>query len=327
MESIGNDERMLINYVLGDLPDDERNAVEERFFGDELFYQNLLLVEDDLIYDYFRGALGANDRRRFESRLKTSPGWRTKVEAITALMEAIDAVPGAEPVRAKPPGERSSFLTALVLPLLRSPSFGLAAAAGLLISIAGAAYFVNQTRELRSEVAVLTEERQQQTRESTSRAEQLQGRIAELEERESALGRELEREKELRAAAEKPSRIPQVGSDSAIATFMLLPGLVRDRDEPERLAIPSAIQRVRLTLDLEGDERYRTFRAELRTAGGRLLSSQPGLSTPIPGGRGVRLVLPASILSNGEYEITLLGSKGNGQFETVRYYYFQVARR
>lgn len=327
METIGNDERMLINYILGDLSDDQRNAIEERFFGDELFYQNLLLVEDDLIYDYFRGALGTNERHRFEARMKESPAWRRKVEAVTALMEAIDAVPLAEPVRTKLPNERKSFWAALVLPVLSSPSFGLAAAAGLLVSIAGAAYFVNQTRELRNEVAVLTGERQQQTSESTTRAGQLQGRIAELENRESALGRELERERELRVAAEKPARLPPVGRDSAIATFMLLPGLVRDRDEPERLAISSAIQRVKLTLDLEGDERYRTFRAELRTAGGRLLSSQPGLSTPIPGGQGVTVMLPARILSDGEYEITLLGSKGKGQFETVRYYYFQVARR
>ncbi len=327
MESISKDERMLVNYVLGDLSEEERDTVEERFFGDELFYQNLLLVEDDLIYDYFRGALGTNDRRRFEARMKASPGWRSKVKAVTALMEAIDATPEAEPVFTKPPSERNSFWTALVLPVLRSPSFGLAAAAGLLISIAGAAYFVNQSRALRNEVAALKEERQQQTRESSASTEQLQGRIAELEDRETALGRELEREKQLRSESAEQIPTPRSGRDSAIATFMLLPGLVRDRDEPERLAIPAGIRRVRLTLDLEGDDRYRTFRAELRSAGGTLLSSQPALSTPIPGGRGVRLVLPASILSDGEYEITLLGSKGKEQFEIVRYYYFMVARR
>jgi len=38
------------------------------------------------------------------------------------------------------------------------------------------------------------------------------------------------------------------------------------------------------------------------------------------------VTIPAALLINGEYEITLRGSKGE-QFEIFRYYYFIAIRR
>jgi hypothetical protein len=39
------------------------------------------------------------------------------------------------------------------------------------------------------------------------------------------------------------------------------------------------------------------------------------------------LSLPARTLAGGEYEVTLLGARGDGSFETLRYYYFLAMRQ
>jgi hypothetical protein len=154
-------------------------------------------------------------------------------------------------------------------------------------------------------------------------------RIGELEEREGGLAARLEAEKQLRAEAEQQARNLERRREAATASFVLLPGLLRRGDEePDKLVVPKGVTKVELKLDLEGDVSYSSFRAELRTAGGNLLRSEIVPSAAVtPGGTVVRLMIPAGILSNGEYEITLMGRRENGPLETVRYYYFLVLRR
>jgi hypothetical protein len=340
MSSRTSDEAMLVDFVLDDLSEEQREQVEERFFTDDLFYQNLLLVEDDLIYDYFRGALEPDLRAKFEKRLNASPGWKQKVDAVMALMEQVDGIASREPVVQRRPGgafapplgptasghqPSSPWIAALAT--IRSPAFGLAAAAAmLLIALAGGIYGLRERARLGDEVAQLERGREEDRAKTREREEEMRGRITALEERERNLAREVEAERRRRSETEQAAA-NQRSSDLSVASFLLLPGLVRGSDEPERVLIPEWARRVELRLDLERDTTYRRFRAELRTGSGRLLWSGP-VHPPVAGESApVVLSLPARTLAGGEYEVTLLGARGDGSFETLRYYYFLAMRQ
>ena len=96
---------------------------------------------------------------------------------------------------------------------------------------------------------------------------------------------------------------------SQIATFILSPGLTRGTDEPEKLIISAAARSIQLQLDVEREEDYQSFVAEIRTARGNLAWSASGLAVKRTSyGRAVFLTIPARLISNREYEVALKGA-------------------
>jgi hypothetical protein len=116
-------------------------------------------------------------------------------------------------------------------------------------------------------------------------------------------------------------------SEPVVATFILSPGLTRSGGREPRLAVPSGADSVRLQLDLEATLSYRSFRADLRTVAGAIAWSQDRLQAESTDyGRAVPVALPASVLPEGAYELTLRGLRDDGRFEDAASYYFRIGR-
>lgn len=325
MEIKSEDDQLMTRYLLGDISEDDRDRIEERFFADESYYQNLLLAEDDLIYDYLRGALRPDQHKKIESRRAVSVALNRKVRAVESLMH-IDVASICDETsitEASPPGWRQTIAGLFVF---RKPAIGLAVASALLIASAGY-YLVTETGRLRTEIARIEAERETERLDALEVERRMRREIDEMQLRSEILSSETERQKQLRAEAQEDVRRLR-SNHSTVASFILMPGITRGRDEPERLVIPKGIRRVEFKLDLEGEEKHNSFRVELRTTGGNLMWSQVIRSaSETASGKTVAVRLPASILINGEYEITLLGSTGAEAFETVYYYYFIAMKR
>jgi hypothetical protein len=57
---------VLERYLLGEVSDDERSEIEQGYFADDAFFDQLLDVQNDLVDSYVRGTLPPADRKRFE---------------------------------------------------------------------------------------------------------------------------------------------------------------------------------------------------------------------------------------------------------------------
>jgi len=57
-----DDDKSIRKYLLGELAPEAAKPLEERLLGDENFAEQVLLVEDEMIEDYARGALGSDGR-------------------------------------------------------------------------------------------------------------------------------------------------------------------------------------------------------------------------------------------------------------------------
>lgn len=68
-----SDENQIRRYLLGESSPSESEQIEERLFTDDEFVELLLLCEDELIDDYARGLLPANERELFEKNFSFSP--------------------------------------------------------------------------------------------------------------------------------------------------------------------------------------------------------------------------------------------------------------
>jgi Sec-independent protein translocase protein TatA len=94
-------------YLLGELPEDDLVRLEELLFADDAYYEQLLIVEDELRYDYAQGLLDPERRERFEKRLAASPDGRQTLAFAAAFGFALSAVsalpePELEPAQAAP---------------------------------------------------------------------------------------------------------------------------------------------------------------------------------------------------------------------------------
>lgn len=57
----------VVQYLLGELPDDEQSRYEEAYLTDDAVFAQLLAIEQELIDRYVCGALPASQRAHFES--------------------------------------------------------------------------------------------------------------------------------------------------------------------------------------------------------------------------------------------------------------------
>ena len=105
MEASPTDHERIKDYLLGRIPEEEDAEVGARLLTDHQFYEELSIVEDELIDRYLGGTLSDSDRESFESHFVSSYERQQKVRFARALRKRVLVTETARLV--SPP--RSSF--------------------------------------------------------------------------------------------------------------------------------------------------------------------------------------------------------------------------
>jgi hypothetical protein len=79
------EERVLRRFLLGELEEDERERIEERFMTDPDFKERTLMAEDQLVEDYLAGQLSEAERDLFSVHFLSVPDHRLKVRIAGSL--------------------------------------------------------------------------------------------------------------------------------------------------------------------------------------------------------------------------------------------------
>lgn len=323
-------EKSIVRYLLGDLPEQEQVRIEDRAFSDPEYLQNVLAVESDLIDEYVRGGLSEHERRQFESRFLASRERRQKVEFARALSAVASEATATEPVQWHALVPQASWWESFIA-MVRgaTPAVRLVVAAASLVVVIGMSWLITQTVRFRAELAQLQAQHQEQRRQQDALEQQVIGERARSRELEA----QLQGEREQREIAEELARRLEQeraaqAAQSTLASLLLWPGISRTAGNRPKLVVPQAARLARLQVGLEPEDEYESFRVELRNAQGSEVWSQRDLRPrPSRAGRVVVLSVPARLLVSGDYELALKGVVAGGAVEEVRYYYFSVAIR
>jgi hypothetical protein len=81
------DEGRLRLYLLGVMPEDEAQALEDEYFARPEVLERVRAAEDDLLDDHAAGRLARDERAAFEGRYLASTGLRQRVLAARALRQ------------------------------------------------------------------------------------------------------------------------------------------------------------------------------------------------------------------------------------------------
>ncbi len=302
-----DDEERLIQYLLGELREEEQGQIEERYFADSDFHQQLRAAERDLIDQYVHGELSDRLREQFERSYLSSPRRRQRVEFSTALMQSLAQAPavangnitGQHHLRWRP-----SFLRYFG----SGQRAALWAAAAVVVLVGGWLLIASwQRHRSPNQEGQVAQQGSPPTRGSPDR----EGQQPQPAPPRPELGQPR------RPAASPPVRV---------ATFVLTPSLARDLNETRKLII-GGHDWVRLQLHLEESD-YKSYRAILRTAEGDEIWNQDQLTPrPTRSGQAIVIKLRASRFSNRDYTIRLGGVTAEGEVEEVSSYYFRVEKR
>jgi hypothetical protein len=116
------------SYLLGQMLEPEETEVEARLLTDREFYDELSIVEDELVDQYLGGALSDSERASFESHFVVSPERQQKVRFARALKKHV-SVNADQSEPAAPPS--------VVNFPVRKPVIPYAIAAAILVLVGG----------------------------------------------------------------------------------------------------------------------------------------------------------------------------------------------
>jgi len=312
---MSNEEQIMQRYLLGEMTEAERAALEQKYFNNPQMFDRVVQVENELVDMYARGLLPPLTRERFERHYLAHPKRRERAQfagALAAKLEQRDEV-----VAALPPHAES--LWGRLLSSMRVPKLAWAFSAALLLVAAGTAWFFLETMRPQQELAKTETERA--TQESRERESPQQ--VA--DERQPSERPPDERER-TRTGQQNvtPSPTPRAKAAPAFASLTLTVGGTRSTDPapPTVLVIPARTEQVRLRLNLREHD-YMSYRAALQAAGGEEIYAWGRLKS----GASLTLIIPARRFVNGDYILTLRGVSESGEVEDVSKSLFRVERK
>ena len=211
-------------YLLGELSDEERSAVEERMFPDDAFFDLIQFHEDALIDSYLRGELPGQRRTHFEEHFLASPRRRQRLEVARALESHFGQIARLD--------SRKSWWSRIKQAYRNDSPMLRLVYASCALTVAFAVLSIWS-------IVRLSQERDLAAKQQRSASQE----IARLEQEAKRIGAPTKTEDRHPAASPGPLRAP-------VVSFVLLPGLLRAAHE-KTLTIPLGSEAVRLMLESE----------------------------------------------------------------------------
>src|SRR5262245_33267584 len=269
MKDEADNEKLLIRYLLGSLPEEQRLQVEGEFLSNDQRYERLLALENELFYDYAQNKLSPGEREQFEKRFLSSERNRKKAMIASALAQKMSESASFETAeKGIADREPRHFWQSLKSYFLaQSAAMRVSLAALALVSLAliwlviGIVRLRNEFNQLRAQRAVQEDRLQQQAQQERVRAYELNLRLKREIDENAALQQELSK---MQAQSGGPGeRAPSVIS------LVLAPSIARDQAPGmKKLYLTPSVGLLKLRLKLKGEVEYKSYQVTLWTAEG-----------------------------------------------------------
>lgn len=277
--------------------------------------------EHDLVESYLAGRLSEKERDAFEAHYFACETCLERLEEAEAFREGMRQAAAEDVAQVSAARTRLGLLAAFAA-LARWRRLALAGAL-LLLAALPSIWLAGRNRALEQQLAAASVGAEQQRAAFEDRLRSLeQARAGDRRRLTEELARERERQGR-EAAIVQPQAQPQVN----VPLFVLAAvrsGEEAGREPVSQLPLSSTTGSVILTAELATVD-FSAYRASLRAAGGQEIWQAQGLR---PDSRDTLvLLLPASLLQPGVYQLTVEGASQGGPWFAVAAYPFRVVRR
>jgi hypothetical protein len=294
---LAQEDRQLVRYVLGLLPDKDAERLDEQSIVDDEVAARLRSVENDLVDAYVCGTLDGEWLERFESWYLASPRRRDKVKFARQFLNAVDRLP-TEAATAAP------SVTSLPAPVSRRQKFIWLASAAVLLLACG----VLLRQDVRLRRGLLD----------------AQHDGAALDRRERELSQQLGEQRVANDVLRKEVERLRTGQPLAL----VLRPQTRAAAPVSAIAVPPGLDVVAFELELEASD-FSQYQVALKDPATARIVWRSGVVTPVSSRRppAVAVTVPASLLMPQHYSFELSGRTRGAAFDVVGSYAFQMEAR
>jgi hypothetical protein len=331
-----HDNKALVEYLFGGLPEPEQARIEELCFTDNSLYEQLSAVENDLIDKYVQNTLTEPERRDFEEKYLITPQRRKRVAESEKIINLIINYPSDSP--------KAPWWSALPAFLeQRRPFLLYSLAAMVLLLMFGSLWLIRDRARLnkqfeQTQVTLRDKESELQRKDEESRkaAEKRQEDVRNEQaqrERDEQLYRELQ-EKTQQAQGTRPSNDKEIRQNNenqpskvsvAVATYVFPLVSVRGGQSERQLVIRRGQKLARLTIYLRNNS-YQKYNVSVqRVSGEEIWSHVVPRGRSAPGGVQVSFELPASVFEKKDYILSVDAAKPDGATENLDTRSFSVS--
>lgn len=334
----GHDDQQLVQYLLGLLPDEDTERLDEMSIADEEVAARLGVVEDGLVDAYVRGTMPTDTRERFELVYLSSPRRRQKVKFAASFLEVadraavpVDAEATDESVRAPAgePSDASSRASSSGRVGPRSMSWWGPALAAALVLLAGGAVVFNEAR-LRNGLHEAQIARDALDR----RAHELEQQLNDQQAVNAQTVKELEGVRaSLAALTQRSSTAGSSGEAASVSpapamVALVLPPQTRGGGPIATMAVPRGADGVAFELQFEANE-FSQYEVALQDpATDRVVWRSGKIAARSAGDlAAVSIIVPAGGLKSQQYSLELTGYGAIGGAQVVSGYPLRIVRR
>src|SRR5436305_481078 len=278
MNSNSTDDEMLRGYLLGELTEEEADAVEGRLLMEDELFELSEAIESDLLAEYAQGSLAPAERELVRQRLAASPQGRERL----MLARSLNVLAAREKAAVLPFVPRTAPS--------RQPALRWAALAAGLLAAAGLAWFTREQSHI-----VHQENRPAPVIAETPRAHEVPAPPR---------------------APVAPSVAP--APQPVKAVFQLALTSLRGSESVEKLRVPTRAGTVELQISVDGMEDLQSFHLTVRNGRADTVKAWTALKPQdLNGVRALVVDLPAELLPAGKYEIQAQGIAPGGEPEDL----------
>ena len=313
-------------FLLGDLVDKERVAFEDDFLSDQQLFEELRVVEDELVESYVRGWMSDDELAKFESNYLRSDSGRKKVEAFRAFQRKIE-----ERNRAINAGENREIVEAesfwkKLAAVFITPQFA-ASFAVLVLAVIGWVVYQNIGRDNPE----IVKDGNTNVVETPSLTPAPQANIEtdganSAAPNNAAVNTNVPNKKPTpkttptKTPVSSPTKTPEKVKTAPKPVLALFPGTVRSGGKNNVLKLPKGAKAATLLLNIEAND-YKTYQAQLTNADGNVLFERKKMKAR---GKRIGFNIPAKYLKKGDYIVKLNGKNDAGENESVTDFQFRV---
>jgi anti-sigma-K factor RskA len=331
MKSHTDNHSLIVDYLLGRLPESELDEMEKQYLHDEDMFQELQEIEDELIDDYATGTLPIEQKKSFEDYFLRSAERREKLNFAQALTKhavawqqgtvlSVDANESEESTRSRENTGGFTFWSGQV-PAWRQ---WVAIAAVLLFAIGSGTLWL-RNRELRRQLMAANANNENLRREVDAQFRTSAETKAELsaEQQQSQM---LETQVE-QIQTSSPDQIHDLVVNLTLDIGYLVQITRGGEKKVKALEVPTNARLVRLSLEV-GKAPFESFNILLRRGEETVVWRRSALKARGVGDRRkLNLAIPAETLTAGNYDVLITGVPTEGDAELVGHYYLKVERK
>lgn len=317
-------EDLITRYFFGELNEEEKSRIELQVLTDNLFFEEMLSIEEALIDDYVRGQLSKQERKKVEEFLQSSHRHEREINLVERLNGDLAKTRSTDDkeistTQIERPSKRRPFL---ILPNVQDSGkqFSLALVALLMIVLGLAVWNIILQRKL-SRIEERHAELEKMNQELGQRFDSQVGNNKQLVEQIEKLQRE-NAQIEQDVTAIKESR-PAIPANDTVTLTLAMQSFTRDGGELRTIRISPRTNWLQIRINT-GEVDLKSYSARIETFEGNTVWSKDDMKAARTNPDRIIITLPARLFRNEDYTFTLKGQREDGSTVDIGYFPFRI---